>query len=70
MRPDQIQQEHEPVGRSQVFGKGMVTILALTAVLITGYLLWAFSLPDTKADGTCDGIGFGCTPNPQTGRAR
>lgn len=67
MQLDQTQQEHEPTDHSPVFGKGMLTILAWTAVLTAGYLLWAFSLPATKSDGSCDGIGFGCTPNPQDG---
>jgi hypothetical protein len=36
---------------------GTAAILAVGVLVIT--------LPGQKTDGTCDGMGFGCTPNPR-----
>lgn len=66
-------QEHEPSNghngqaRRSTFGKGLTTIGAWTVGLVVAYLLWTFSLPATNADGTCEGIGFGCSLNPRDG---
>jgi len=67
VRPLNASEQHGEPHSPSVFDKGLATIAAWAATLIAGYALWVLSLPAVKADGTCSGIGFGCTPNPRDG---
>ncbi|RKE10010.1 hypothetical protein [Catellatospora citrea] len=55
--------------RGSVVARGFGIIAASAALLACGVLAWITTLPSTKADGSCDGIGFGCTPNQRDGMA-
>jgi hypothetical protein len=59
--------QQPPRERATVVARGMATLAGwYGAVMLAGAVLIA-TLPDHKTDGTCDGIGFGCTPNPRDG---
>ncbi|GAB4047849.1 hypothetical protein GCM10028775_09380 [Catellatospora paridis] len=55
--------------RGSVVARGFGIIAAAAALLACGVLAWITTLPGTKTDGSCDGIGFGCTPNQRDGMA-
>ncbi|WP_460521800.1 hypothetical protein [Flindersiella endophytica] len=54
-----------PVDRSRVVRRGLATIAGWYAGLIVAYVVALLLSPDEKTDGSCDGIGWGCTPNPR-----
>jgi hypothetical protein len=53
--------------RTAVIGRGLATLAGWYAAVIAAFAVFVSTLPDKKTDGTCDGIGFGCTPNPRDG---
>ncbi|MEV0455976.1 hypothetical protein [Catellatospora methionotrophica] len=55
--------------RGAVVARGFGVIAAAAVLLACGIMVWIATLPDAKTDGSCDGIGFGCTPNQRDGMA-
>lgn len=53
--------------RAIVARRGAITLAGWYAAVILAVVVTISILPDQKTDGTCDGIGFGCTPNPRDG---
>lgn len=45
----------------------MRVVLGWHVLLVAGFALWVFLLPAQHSGGGCDGIGWGCTPNPRDG---
>ncbi len=56
-----------PVKKATVAGRGLATLFAWYAAAVLGLVLLVASLPEHNSDGTCEGIGFGCTPGPRGG---
>jgi hypothetical protein len=56
-----------PRPRSAIAGRALATLACWYAAVILAVVVLVSSLPDRKTDGTCDGLGFGCTPNPRDG---
>lgn len=55
--------------RIRAFGRGLAVLSGWYLTVAVGVGAWVFSLPNVKDDESCDGIGFGCTPNPRDGAA-
>jgi hypothetical protein len=53
--------------RATVARRGLATLAGWYAAVILAAAVLVGTLPDHKTDGTCDGIGFGCAPNPRDG---
>jgi hypothetical protein len=51
--------------RSAVAGRGLATLAGWYAAAILTIAVLVSTLPDHKTDGTCDGIGFGCSLTPR-----
>ena len=47
--------------------RGVGVVLGWHVLLVAAYLLWAFLQPAQHSPDSCDGIGWGCTPNPRDG---
>jgi len=43
--------------------RALLTVVLGQALLIGGFLLWAYGQPEHNAGDTCEGIGFGCVPS-------
>lgn len=53
-----------PRSRWSIFARAVGVLIAWHVILDTAVTVWIETQPTFKADGTCDGIGWGCTPNP------
>jgi hypothetical protein len=50
-----------------VLVRGLGVAFGWHALLVAGYVLWAFLQPSQHSGAGCDGVGWGCTPNPRDG---
>ncbi|MEV2237189.1 hypothetical protein [Micromonospora sp. NPDC049891] len=48
-------------------GRAAAVLVGWYAVVLVGFALWIAMLPTENTDGSCEGIGFGCTPAPRDG---
>jgi hypothetical protein len=51
----------------EIMVRGLGVASGWHALLVAAYVLWAFLQPSEHSGSGCDGIGWGCTPNPRDG---
>jgi hypothetical protein len=47
--------------------RGWGVVLGWHVLLVAGYALWASQQSTRHSPASCDGLGWGCTPNPRDG---
>jgi hypothetical protein len=53
--------------RREIVRRSLATLACWYSAVILALAVLVSTLPDRKTDGTCDGLGFGCSPNPRDG---
>ncbi|WP_433532972.1 hypothetical protein ACQPYA_13765 [Micromonospora sp. CA-263727] len=56
-----------PAAGVRTAGVGAAVLAGWYATILVAAALWVSALPAEKTDGSCDGIGFGCTPSARDG---
>jgi hypothetical protein len=53
--------------RPAVILRGLGAVLGWHALLVAAFVAWVLVLPSEHSGAGCDGLGWGCTPNPRDG---